>query len=62
VELHFLRCEILGAPAPQLGQEMRWVPRAELATLPFPPADAELVRLLCEPGRLVTNAAKGSEN
>jgi 8-oxo-dGTP diphosphatase len=46
VELHFLRCEVDGAPAPQLGQEMRWVARDELATLSFPPADAELVRLL----------------
>jgi 8-oxo-dGTP diphosphatase len=46
VELHFLRCEVGGAPAPQLGQEMRWVAREELATLTFPPADAELIRLL----------------
>ena len=48
VELHFLRCELLGAPAPQLGQEMRWVARDELGALRFPPADAELIRLLCE--------------
>jgi len=48
VELHFLRCDIVGAPAPQLGQEMRWVPRTELASLPFPPADAELVRRLLQ--------------
>jgi len=48
VELHFLRCELLGAPAPQMGQEMRWVPRDELGALRFPPADAELIRLLCE--------------
>ena len=47
VELHFLRCDIIGAPMPQLGQEMRWVPRAELALLPLPPADEELTRLLC---------------
>jgi 8-oxo-dGTP diphosphatase len=46
VELHFLRCELEGEPRPQLGQEMRWVPREELATLEFPPADAELIRLL----------------
>jgi 8-oxo-dGTP diphosphatase len=46
VELHFLRCEVGGAPAPQLGQEMRWVAREELASLAFPPADAELIRLL----------------
>jgi 8-oxo-dGTP diphosphatase len=48
VKLHFLRCEIAGDPVPQLGQEMRWVARAELAALHFPPADAELVRLLSE--------------
>jgi 8-oxo-dGTP diphosphatase len=46
VELHFLRCEIDGTPAPRLGQEMRWVARDELAALAFPPADAELIRLL----------------
>jgi 8-oxo-dGTP diphosphatase len=46
VELHFLRCRLAGEPAPQLGQEMRWVSRTELTTLEFPPADAELVRML----------------
>ena len=46
VELHFLRCELLGDPSPQLGQEMRWVPRRDLETLTFPPADAELIRML----------------
>lgn len=46
VELHFLRCELLGEPAPQLGQQMRWVSREELPTLAFPPADAALIRLL----------------
>jgi mutator protein MutT len=46
VELHFLRCRLLGDPTPQLGQEMRWVSRVELATLEFPPADAELIRIL----------------
>ena len=25
IELHFFRCELLAAPRPQLGQEMRWV-------------------------------------
>jgi 8-oxo-dGTP diphosphatase len=49
VELHFLECELAGDPQPQLGQEMRWVPRAELRTLSFPPADQELIRLLAEP-------------
>ena len=46
VELHFLRCEVGGTPAPQLGQEMRWVAREELALLAFPPADAELIQIL----------------
>ena len=46
VELHFFRCDLRGAPAPQLGQDMRWAARGELATLAFPPADAELIRLL----------------
>jgi 8-oxo-dGTP diphosphatase len=48
VELHFFRCEIAGEPAPLLGQEMRWVRRAELRTLDFPPADEDLIRLLSE--------------
>ena len=46
VVLHFLACRIAGDPRPQQGQEMRWVPRAELTSLPFPPADEELIRLL----------------
>jgi mutator protein MutT len=46
VELHFFRCELLEEPRPQIGQEMRWVRRDELATLQFPPADAELIRIL----------------
>ena len=46
VELHFLRCRLTGEPAPQLGQEMRWVSRDELDALQFPPADEELIRLL----------------
>lgn len=48
VELHFIRCRLEGEPAPQLGQEMRWTPRAELNPLEFPPADAELIRILTE--------------
>jgi 8-oxo-dGTP diphosphatase len=50
VELHFIRCEVLGNPSPQIGQEMRWAGREELATLQFPPADAELIRLLTNEG------------
>ncbi len=46
VELHFFRCEMLGEPRPMLGQEMRWVRREELAALEFPPADAELIKIL----------------
>jgi 8-oxo-dGTP diphosphatase len=46
VELHFFRCELSGEPRPVLGQEMRWVRRGDLATLEFPPADAELIEML----------------
>jgi 8-oxo-dGTP diphosphatase len=46
IELHFIRCDVLGDPMPQIGQEMRWVTREELGTLQFPPADAELIRRL----------------
>jgi 8-oxo-dGTP diphosphatase len=46
VELHFYRCVLRGEPRPLLGQEMRWVPRSELASLGFPPADAELIEML----------------
>ena len=46
VELHFLRCELTGQPAPQQGQQMQWVAREDLSRLPFPPADVELIRWL----------------
>ena len=46
VTLHFYRCRLIGTPRPLLGQEMQWVPRAQLATLAFPPADEELITLL----------------
>ena len=46
VELHFFRAELGGEPVPQLGQQMRWVPRAELAALELPEADADLIRML----------------
>jgi 8-oxo-dGTP diphosphatase len=46
VELHFFDCELLGEPRPMIGQEMRWVRREELKSLEFPPADAELIRIL----------------
>ena len=50
VELHFLSCRLIGEPTPLLGQEMRWVSRAELATLAFPPADMELIDMLRRSG------------
>lgn len=46
VVLHFMTCRITGRPSPQQGQDMQWVARADLATLRFPPADEELIRLL----------------
>jgi len=46
VELHFYRCEFEGFPKPMMGQGMRWVPRGELAGLPFPEADRALIALL----------------
>ena len=46
VELHFFDCELTGDPSPRLGQEMRWVEREALGALEFPPADAELIRML----------------
>ena len=49
VELHFYACELKGEPQPLLGQEMRWVPRSELKSLEFPPADAELIATLTAP-------------
>jgi len=48
VELHFFRAALLDSPVPQIGQEMRWVPREELASLELPEADADLIRLLVE--------------
>jgi mutator protein MutT len=49
ISLHFYRCVLRGEPRPLLGQQMKWVPRAELTALDFPPADADLIRLLIEP-------------
>ena len=46
VELHFFDCRLTGEPRAVLGQEMRWVPREELMSLTFPPADEELIRSL----------------
>jgi 8-oxo-dGTP diphosphatase len=49
ISLHFYRCGLRGVPRPLLGQRMRWVPRNELRGLEFPPADADLIRLLTRP-------------
>jgi 8-oxo-dGTP diphosphatase len=46
VTLFFYRCDLLGTPAPMIGQEMEWVAREALSSLPFPPADDELIRML----------------
>jgi 8-oxo-dGTP diphosphatase len=46
VQLFFYRCVLRGEPKPMMGQQMRWVPRGELASLPFPAADRELISLL----------------
>ena len=46
VVLFFYGCQLRGEPAPQLGQEMLWAPRAMLRELEFPPADAKLIELL----------------
>jgi mutator protein MutT len=46
VRLHFRRCILKGDPRPMLGQEMRWITRAELKELPFPEADRDLIRML----------------
>ena len=46
LDLRFFSCELRSEPRPLLGQEIRWVRRADLSTLEFPPADAELVARL----------------
>jgi len=46
IQLHFYYATLSGEPAPQLGQDMRWVTRDELTRLQLPPADDELVALL----------------
>ena len=48
VALFFYNCVLQQTPRPLLGQEMRWVKRADLSTLGFPPADEELIRRLAE--------------
>jgi 8-oxo-dGTP diphosphatase len=46
VTLYFYRCDLLGMPRPMLGQQMEWIARDRLASLTFPPADDQLIRML----------------
>lgn len=46
VSLFFYRCRLLASPRPLLGQQMRWVRRAALGSLEFPPADELVVARL----------------
>ncbi len=46
VRLHFFSATLLDDPKPLLGQQMRWVSRAELGGLELPEADRGLVDLL----------------
>jgi 8-oxo-dGTP diphosphatase len=48
IDLRFYACSIQGEPRALLDQEIRWVTRAELAELPFPPADRALIRSLAQ--------------
>jgi 8-oxo-dGTP diphosphatase len=50
VTLHFYRCEFDGEPKPMLGQQMAWVSRSALPSLPFPEADRDLIARLTELG------------
>lgn len=50
VLLHFFQCRLAGGRImPRESQPYRWVTPAELATLPMPPADAEIVARLVAP-------------
>ena len=48
VTLSFYRCDLVGTPKPMIGQDMDWVATDGLASLPFPPADDELIRMLTD--------------
>jgi 8-oxo-dGTP diphosphatase len=50
VRLFFYCCRLLGTPRPLVGQQMRWVPRVELGSLGFPPADEVLIDRLLRGG------------
>ena len=46
VQLFFYRCALDGDAKPMIGQEMRWVAKQDLARLPFPDADRDLITTL----------------
>ncbi len=46
VQLFFYQCELDGDAKPMIGQEIRWVAKEELSTLPFPEADRDLITTL----------------
>jgi 8-oxo-dGTP diphosphatase len=46
VQLFFYKCDLDGEAKPMMGQQMRWVAKAELSSLPFPEADRDLVTTL----------------
>ena len=46
VQLFFYSCDLDGEAKPMMGQEMRWVAKAELSSLPFPEADRDLITML----------------
>jgi 8-oxo-dGTP diphosphatase len=46
VDLFFYECDFAGEPKPMLGQQIAWVAREELGALPFPEADAQLIKML----------------
>ena len=48
VTLFFYRCTFDGVPKPMMGQQMRWAPRTELKSLPFPDADRDLLTILAK--------------
>jgi len=51
VALYFYQCVLKQQPRPLLGQDMQWAKRSALASLEFPPADKELIRLLTSTSR-----------
>lgn len=50
VRLHFFAATLRDEPTPLLGQQMRWVSRADLRSLELPEADRGLVDLLTNDG------------